>query len=191
MLHAVWNNGLVVFGWRGRALDRRAVQSLASSLFVESYLLGETKQVSLMPPGRKTTVEVVAIEVPVQAANEAFLMRQWVPWRSLSPSIAWFARLARRADEAVQSGLIVPALIERDKRWYAEWQPMIDEVLAAELQSATMQMPEVVRSMMPEAALFGRIAHCASSWASHSTTAETRAAETAAAPASTMNRDTT
>ena len=152
MLHAVWNNGLVVFGWRGRALDRRAVQSLASSLFVESYLLGETKQVTLMPPGRKTAVEVVAIEVPVQAANEAFLMRQWVPWRSLSPSIAWFARLARRADEAVQSGLIVPALIERDKRWFAEWQPMIDEVLAAELQSATQQMPEVVRSMMPEAA---------------------------------------
>ncbi len=152
MLHAVWNNGLVVFGWRGRALDRRAVQSLASALFVESYLLGETKQVSLVPPGRKTPVDVVAIDVPVQAANEAFLMRQWVPWRSLSPSIAWFARIARRADEAVQSGLIVPALIERDKRWYAEWQPMIDDILANELQNATLEMPEVVRSMMPAAA---------------------------------------
>jgi hypothetical protein len=91
VLHAVWDDGLVIFGYRGRVLDRKTVESFASTLFIgldEQH----SNVLELAAPGRRGPLEVHSLRIEIHDATEAFLQRAWVPWRSLSPSLAWFAR---------------------------------------------------------------------------------------------------
>ncbi len=143
MLHAAWRDGLVVFGYRGRILDSKSVASFASTLFVGAKR-STTFPVTLYPPGRVGSFTVEALTIPVADAAEAFLLRDWVPWRSLSPSLAWFARVAALARDVTTAGLVVPAADNSGVFW---WQPIATDVVARELVALTESMPEVVMTL--------------------------------------------
>ncbi len=152
MLHAAWRDGLVVFGWRGRVLDRKTVTSLAATVFVDHDVRWAAEELLLAVPGRARPLEVVAVAVSVPVAGQAFLVRQWVPWRSLSPSLAWFSMVALAADAMAVAGAVVPSLTTTAKGAQAGWAPVIDDRAAQLLVALTTAQPEVVGSIERDAA---------------------------------------
>jgi SNF2 family DNA or RNA helicase len=160
VLHAVWDDGLVVFGWRGRVLDRKTVESFASTLFIgidgqSSTLLSleaPTRIAGGGDSGRRTVapVDVHSLRIEIPDATEAFLQRAWVPWRSLSPSLAWFARAARLSQDVAQAGLVLPSLtIDAHGHGVASWQPVINEQIGGRLAELAQTMPAVVGALHP------------------------------------------
>ena len=149
VLHAVWDDGLVVFGWRGRVLDRKTVESFASTLFIG--IDGQASTVlPLAAPGRRPPVEVHSLRVEIPDATEAFLQRAWVPWRSLSPSLAWFARAARLSQDVSQAGLVLPTLaVDVHGHGIASWQPVINDQIGGRLADLARSMPAVVGALHP------------------------------------------
>jgi SNF2 family DNA or RNA helicase len=146
MLHAVWADELVVFGHRGRVLDLRTISSLASTLFVSDEPF-QAIPVNLDPPGkRQGPLQAIGLRVPIACASEGFLVREWVPWRSLSPSLGWFAGAARLARSVVDSGLVIPALGDG----IASWSPLATDGVAVELARLSGEMPSVVGALRPE-----------------------------------------
>ena len=142
MLHAIWDNGLVVFGWRGRVLDLRTVTSFASTLFVSRDRL-EQVRLQLVTPGRGADLNTVGLRIPTEVAADAFRLRDWVPWSQLSPSLAWIRAVNRLADNAVTARLAVPSLTPTGR---AGWRPIITETVGKELAHLTATMPPVLTS---------------------------------------------
>jgi hypothetical protein len=179
VLHAVWDDGLVVFGWRGRVLDRKTVESFASTLFIG--LDGQSSQViSLDPPGRRPPFEVNALRVEIPDAVDAFIERAWVPWRSLSPSLAWFSRIARLAQDVTKAGLVLPALeLDRDGHGIAAWQPIVNDQIASRLVELAKTMPEVVAALHPRWEAWQLTALVATSFTDHAVRATLANAEMA------------
>jgi non-specific serine/threonine protein kinase len=150
MLHAAWRDGLVVFGWQGRALDRRAVTSFAAALFLDQDVGWEVEKLRLPAPGRPRPIEVHAVHVPVAVAAQAFLVRRWVPWGTLSPSLSWFTRVARLADGLAADALVVPTLEPGPGgRAAARWRPVVTDGTGQVLAALTAAQPEVVRTLLP------------------------------------------
>jgi SNF2 family DNA or RNA helicase len=146
MLHAVWADELVVFGHRGRVLDLRTIASLASTLFISDEPF-QAIPVELDPPGkRQGTLQAIALRIPIASASEGFLVREWVPWKSLSPSLGWFAKAARLARGVVEAGLVVPALSEGT----ASWSPLVTDTVGSEFARLASEMPPVVGALRPE-----------------------------------------
>jgi hypothetical protein len=147
VLHAAWREGLVVFGWRGRVLDRKTVTSFAATLFVDHDVRWSAEELSLVAPGRTRPVDVTAVRVPVGVASQAFLVRHWVPWGSLSPSLAWFTRVARLADALAAGGHVVPALVPAADGGWARWRPVVADATGEALAKLAEQMPPVVGAL--------------------------------------------
>ncbi len=149
MLHAVWDDGLVIFGYRGRVLDRKTVESFASTLFI-GLDEQQSNVLELAAPGRRGPLEVHSLRIEIHDATEAFLQRAWVPWRSLSPSLAWFARAARLSQDVAQAGLVLPSLtVDADGHGVASWQPVINDQIGGRLADLTRTMPTVVGALRP------------------------------------------
>ncbi|MCU1346469.1 MAG: putative helicase, family [Acidimicrobiia bacterium] len=150
MLHAVWRDGLVVFGWRGRTLDYRTASSLASTVFLDSKGQLEEEQLLLTVPGRARPLEVTGFRVPVELVSEAYSARPWVPWRSFSASLAWFADVARLANDLADRALVVPTLAVAADGATARWQPVVIPEVATSLAALARQMPPVVGALTPD-----------------------------------------
>jgi SNF2-related domain/SNF2 Helicase protein/Helicase conserved C-terminal domain len=149
VLHAVWDDGLVIFGYRGRVLDRKTVESFASTLFI-GLDEQQSNVLELAAPGRRGPLEVHSLRIEIHDATEAFLQRAWVPWRSLSPSLAWFARAARLSQDVATAGLVLPSLtVDADGHGAASWQPVINDQIGGRLADLTRTMPTVVGALRP------------------------------------------
>jgi SNF2 family DNA or RNA helicase len=147
VLHAVWDDGLVIFGYRGRVLDRKTVESFASTLFI-GLDEQQSNVLELAAPGRRGPLEVHSLRIEIHDATEAFLQRAWVPWRSLSPSLAWFARAARLSQDVASAGLVLPSLlVDADGHGVASWQPVINDQIGGRLADLTRTMPTVVGAL--------------------------------------------
>jgi SNF2 family DNA or RNA helicase len=149
VLHAAWDDGLAVFGWRGRVLDQQTVTSFASTLFVQRSAFAATERV-LPSPGRSGQLAVRTLHVGVDVAADAFSLREWVPWGQLSASLAWFQSCYRLAMAVAESGQVVPALEPTSKLFQAKWRPIVGPAVAKEMARLAGTMPPVVRSVRPE-----------------------------------------
>src|SRR3954454_2283262 len=149
MLHAAWRDGLVVFGWRGRALDYRTAASLASTVFLDSKGQLAEEALSLAVPGRPKPLEVIGFQVPVELVSEAYSARPWVPWRSFSASLAWFSDVARLANDLADRALVIPTLAPTPDGARARWQPVVNHEVSTALVSLAQQMPPVVGALLP------------------------------------------
>jgi SNF2-related domain/SNF2 Helicase protein/Helicase conserved C-terminal domain len=143
----VWNHDrLAVIGWQDRALAADRVHSLASRLFARDL---DPLELSFCIPGKKGETQVHGVTLPVTAAADAFLVHSWVPWRTLSASLAWGATMATLARSFVDAGLVVPNV--DPVSGLGRWSPMIDEQSAQTMVSLTEAMPPVFGSLHPNA----------------------------------------
>lgn len=152
MLHAAWDhNRLAVFGWAGRALDAEAVDALTRRLFAH-HQLEATSHVTTLP-GKRQPTTLHGVWVDLLVAHEAFTVFDWVPWRSLSPSLAWLVDVSALANQVVDQGAVIPVVhVIDEQRATAGWRPMIDDGLGASLAIATAAMPPVLTMLHPEVA---------------------------------------
>ncbi len=139
MLHLAWNHGqLAVIGWHERALPADRVHSLAASIFGPGLV---PAAYTMHIPGRQVPVVSQGVELPLEQMVDAFAEQTWVPWRTLSASLAWAATAANLSHRLVDEGQVVPS-IDADNGT-TSWVPMIDVNTAAALQSLARSMPPV------------------------------------------------
>ena len=149
MLHAVWDDGLVIFGYRGRVLDRKTVESFAHTVFVG--IDGQASRVlELATPGRRGPLEVHSLRIEINEAASAFIERAHLPWSSMSPSLGWFSRAARLCQDVARAGLVLPMLsLDADGHGTASWQPVVNEQIGGRLADLTRKMPPLVSALRP------------------------------------------
>ncbi len=142
-----WDHGqLAVIGWHDRALTAERTHSLASKLFGRDLPRLEK---TLHIPGRRDVATVYGAAVPIAAAADAFLVQTWVPWKTLSASLAWCATVAAFAGTLVDAGQVVPSVIATSG--VARWIPMVDDVTTGHLRALTESMPPVFGALHPNA----------------------------------------
>jgi SNF2 family DNA or RNA helicase len=151
VLHAAWNDGLAVFGWRGRALDQPTVTSFASTLFVQRAAFVGTDRV-LPAPGRTGQLQVRTLQVDMEIVAEAFSLREWVPWGQLSASLAWFQSCYRLGAAVAAAGQVIPTLDATPTGHRARWRPIVDERVGSALARLAESMPPVVGALRLELA---------------------------------------
>ena len=147
MLHVAWDHGqLAVIGWHDRALTAERTYSLASKLFGRDLPRVER---SIDIPGRRDGATVHGAAVTIAAAADAFLVQTWVPWKTLSASLAWCATVAATALDLVDAGQVVPSVAAASG--VARWVPMVDDPTARRLVALTEAMPPVFGTLHPHA----------------------------------------
>ncbi len=146
-MHLAWDHGqLGVIGWHDRALPTDRARSLAASLF-GSGLTPAT--FTLTVPQRNTPVVAHGVVVSVAQAADAFREQTWVPWRTLSASLAWAPLAATLAHRLVDEGQVVPNI--NADTGQSSWVPMIDASTADTLRSLAQTMPAVFGCLHPGA----------------------------------------
>ena len=142
-----WDHGqLAVIGWQDRALAADRVHSLASRLFTRDLAPIE---IPIAIPGKREPTSVHGVVLPITVAAEAFLVTTWVPWRTLSASLAWGAAVAELARLFVDSGQVVPSVDATSG--VARWAPMINEGSVPAMVALTESMPPVFGALHPDA----------------------------------------
>jgi superfamily II DNA or RNA helicase len=147
VLHLAWDHGEVgVIGWQDRALPADRAYSLAASLFGSELTPATFK---LTVPGRSAPVVAHGVTVPVHQIGDGFREQTWVPWRTLSASLAWAATLATLAHQLVGEGQVVPSI--DPTTGLSSWIPMIDAGTADSLRLLAETMPPVFGCLHPDA----------------------------------------
>jgi superfamily II DNA or RNA helicase len=147
VLHVAWDHGqLGVFGWQDRSLPADRARSLASSLFGNA-LVPASFELSI--PGRSQVVTAHGVTLELGDAAEAFREQTWVPWRTLSASLGWAAKVFGLASQLVDEGQVVPSV--DPVTGSTAWVPMIDAGTADTLRQLTQSMPPVFGCQHPHA----------------------------------------
>jgi hypothetical protein len=165
VLHLAWDQGrLGLIGWQERALPADRAYSLAASLFGRgltpstfNFNIPGRKQDagpsdSLRSPldhARRTGIVAHGVTLTIDQVADAFRDQTWVPWKTLSASLAWAARTATFAQRLVDRGQVVPS-VDGDSG-QCSWVPMIDAATADALRSLAQTMPPVFGCLHPNA----------------------------------------
>jgi hypothetical protein len=152
--HGTWRSGsLHVWGWNGEGpasaawlysgFGRNRWSGAANDWHDSPVSYGELARIDLeLPGGGRRWVPTVRLD----AYGTAVWLSDTPRGDELSPSLAWFARLAGTAVRLVGAGRLVPAIGEEGPFTTARWRPVLDDRLEAYVAELDASAPPISRN---------------------------------------------